>query len=72
MKYQETLNTQLSNGRSVKLDCSCSAIGTVLMDFNVFIKDGTKLEDCELEECNNIARNWAMSAVLSNCEEYYG
>ena len=30
-----------------------------LMDFNVFIKDGTFMNECELEECNNIARNWA-------------
>ena len=59
MKYQETLNTHLSNGKSVKLDCSCSIVGSELMYFNVFIKNGTKLEDCELEECNNIARKWA-------------
>ena len=59
MKYQETLNRKLSNGRTVKLDCSCSIIGSELMDFNVFIKDGTFMNECELEECNNIARNWA-------------
>ena len=59
MKYQETLNTSLSNGKLIKLDCSCSIIGSELTDFNVFIKNGTKLEDCELEECNNIARKWA-------------
>ena len=59
MKYQETLNRKLSNGRTVKLDCSCSIVSSELMDFNVFIKDGTFMNECELEECNNIARNWA-------------
>jgi len=58
-KYQETLFTVLSNGRKVKLDCSCSILGSELMEFNVFISDGTYLSDKELEECNNIARNWA-------------
>ena len=63
MKYQETLNTRLSNGKPIKLDCSCSIVGSELMDFNVFIKNGTKLEDHELEECNNIARKWAEEIV---------
>ena len=59
MKYQETLNAKLSNDKSVRLDCSCSIVGSELMDFKVFIKNGTKLKNCELEECNNIARKWA-------------
>ena len=58
-KYQETLCSYLSNDRKVKLDCSCSIIGSELMEFNVFINDGTFMNECELEECNNIARNWA-------------
>ena len=48
MKYQETLNRKLSNGRTVKLDCSCSIIGSALMDFNVVIKHGTFMNECEL------------------------
>ena len=63
MKYQETLNRNLSNGRTVKLDCSCSIVDSELMDFNVFIKDGTFMNEYELEECNNIARNWAEEIV---------
>lgn len=59
MKYQETLNTKLTSGRNVKLDCSCSVIANELVEFNVFVKDGTSLLDNELEECNSIARNWA-------------
>ena len=59
MKYQETLNTKLTNGRDVKLDCSCSVINSELMDFSVFINDGTYMNESELEECNNIARKWA-------------
>ena len=63
MKYQETLNTRLSNGKTVKLDCMCTIVYSELIDFNVFIKDGTKLEDCELEECNDIAYEWAKEIV---------
>ena len=71
MKYQETLQTKLSNGKSVELECSCSTVGNELMDFSVFIKNGTKLEDRELEECNDIARRWAFNAT-ANCEVCYG
>lgn len=63
MKYQETLNQTLSSGRKVNLDCSCSIVGSELIDFNVFIKDGTFMKECELEECNNIAHKWAKEIV---------
>jgi hypothetical protein len=59
MKYQETLNTRLSNGKRVELYCTCSIVSSELTEFTVGIYGGTKLNDCELEECNNIARNWA-------------
>lgn len=63
MTYQESKSTKLSNGRVVNLDFSCSVINLELMNFTVYIKDGTKLEDNELEECNNAVRHWAENIV---------
>lgn len=72
MKFQETIFRKLSSGRTIRLDCTCSAVGTELIDFNVFIKEGTFLSESELEECNNLAKEWALDAALCNSEVYYG
>lgn len=63
MTYQETKSQTLTNGKVVSLDFSCSIIRNELMNFTVYIKDGTKLEDNELEECNNAVRHWAENIV---------
>jgi hypothetical protein len=63
MIYEEILNTKLSSGRNVRLECSYSVHDKELNEFTIKIADDNALKfaDSELEECNLIAQRRADS-----------